>query len=97
MEIVLNTALGVLAFCLALCAYRVVRGPTMPDRLLGVDALALNVMGIIAIVAVLISRSYYNAVLVIAVLIITGSIAVAKYLVTQRVIDSHDHRRRGTD
>ena len=83
-EIALNVALGLLAASLAIALFRLVRGPSLPDRVLAVDAVTLMVMGVIAIIAIKSSREYFIAVLIIAILSVISSVAVAKYLVKGR-------------
>jgi multicomponent Na+:H+ antiporter subunit F len=64
-----------------LCAYRAVRGPTLPDRIVAFDAWVSN---LIAVVVLLTIRDRFafgmDLVLVIAVLGFLGTVAVAKYL-----------------
>ncbi|MBI4572161.1 MAG: hypothetical protein HY713_02600 [candidate division NC10 bacterium] len=64
-----------------LCAYRAIRGPTLPDRIVAFDAWVSN---LIAVVVLLTMRDRIafgmDLVLVIAILGFLGTMAVAKYL-----------------
>jgi multicomponent Na+:H+ antiporter subunit F len=44
---------AVLLLCCALCLYRIGRGPTAPDRTVGIDILGTVVVGFCALLALL--------------------------------------------
>jgi multisubunit Na+/H+ antiporter MnhF subunit len=79
--IAVNLALAVVALSMLLCAYRAVRGPTLPDRIVAFDAWVSN---LIAVVVLLTMRDRFpfgmDLVLIIAILGFLGTVAVAKYL-----------------
>ena len=79
--IAVNVALSVVGLSMLLCAYRAIRGPTLPDRVVAFDAWVSN---LIAVVVLLTIRDRFafgmDLVLVIAVLGFLGTVAVAKYL-----------------
>ncbi|MBI4317295.1 MAG: Na(+)/H(+) antiporter subunit F1 [Chloroflexi bacterium] len=88
LEIVTNVALGILAISIALCLYRVVVGPSVPDRVVGLDAVAVNAMAAMTIAALKFgTKEYLDAVLVIALLSFVGTVSLCKYLAKGRVID----------
>ncbi len=45
-------ALGLLSAAFLLTVYRVVRGPTLPDRILGLDMLVAAAIGFIAVIGI---------------------------------------------
>jgi len=79
--IAVNVALSVVGLSMLLCAYRAIRGPTLPDRVVAFDAWVSN---LVALVVLLIIRDRIpfglDLVLVIAILGFLGTVAVAKYL-----------------
>ena len=79
--IAVNVALSVVGLSMLLCAYRAIRGPTLPDRIVAFDAWVSN---LIAVVVLLTMRDRIafgmDLVLVIAILGFLGTVAVAKYL-----------------
>ncbi|MCL4464511.1 MAG: Na(+)/H(+) antiporter subunit F1 [Chloroflexi bacterium] len=88
LEIVANLALVVLAVSIALCLYRVIAGPSTPDRIIGVDTIAANAMAAMAIFAIKFgARDYLDAVLVIGLLSFVGTVSLSKYIARGRVID----------
>jgi multicomponent Na+:H+ antiporter subunit F len=78
---VIYGAMVVLAISIALCMVRAVRGPTLFDRVLAFDCLALNVVGGVVLVSLLLrTDAYLDVVLVVALLGFLGTVAIATYL-----------------
>ena len=87
-ETVVNWCLLGLALSAALCVVRLVRGPSLPDRALALDTLAINAIGLITLLCIRFSTvAYFDAVMIIAVLGFLGTVAVAKYLLKGDIID----------
>jgi multicomponent Na+:H+ antiporter subunit F len=78
---VIYGAMVVLAISIGLCMVRAVRGPTLFDRVLAFDCLALNVVGGVVLVSLLLrTDAYLDVVLVVALLGFLGTVAFATYL-----------------
>lgn len=76
----------VAGLCL-LCGYRVVRGPTIPDRVVALDAIATNVVAIAVLVAIATDRGLFVTVsLVLAIIGFISTIAVSKYVTQGDII-----------
>ncbi len=84
-EIVLNAALILLALGLPVTLYRLVQGPTDADRLLAVETAMLLALGLIAVFTVKYAPELFPAVLVLALIGVVSSVAVAKYLINGRL------------
>ncbi len=80
-ESLLVSAFYVLVFTSMLITYRVLRGPTLPDRVVGLNTITTKVVIIIAIVSVL-RREYYLIDLAIVLLMVNsvGGLILAKYM-----------------
>ena len=83
-EIALNVALILLALGLPVTLYRLVEGPTPADRLLAVETTMLLALGLIAVFTVKYAPELFPAVVVLALIGVVSSIAVAKYLINGR-------------
>ena len=83
-EIALNVAMVLLALGLPVTLYRLVEGPTAADRLLAVETTMLLVLGLIAVFTVKYAPELFTAVVVLALIGVVSSIAVAKYLINGR-------------
>jgi multisubunit Na+/H+ antiporter MnhF subunit len=78
---VIYGAMVVLVISIALCMVRAVRGPTLFDRVLAFDCLALNVVGGFVLISLLLrTDAYLDVVLVVALLGFLGTVAIATYL-----------------
>jgi multicomponent Na+:H+ antiporter subunit F len=60
---------------------RVLRGPSLPDRMVALDLVAYLAMGFLATYAVLVGQeTYVDAALVLGLLAFLGTLAVARYI-----------------
>ena len=79
--ITLNVAMGLLLASLVVASFRLVKGPSILDRLLAVETTTLVMMGVIAGISFRSSSELFIAVLIISIMGVITSVAVAKYLV----------------
>lgn len=88
LSIALNIALAMLAVAVLLNGYRLLRGPSLPDRILALDTLYINAIGIVVLCGIRLGTSvYFELALLIAVLGFIGTVALAKYLLRGTVIE----------
>lgn len=82
------TAGLVLAGVLTLVAsYRVIQGPSTPDRVVALDTIATNVIAIAVLFAIQTQESLFITVsLVLAIIGFLSTVAVAKYIVQGDII-----------
>ena len=78
----IDVAMSVLLLCSALCLFRIIRGPTAPDRTVAIDILGVLMVGFCCLFAL---RSpglgYYLSIAIAWALVsFIGTIALAKYL-----------------
>jgi multicomponent K+:H+ antiporter subunit F len=87
-QTVTDYCLLALAVSIALCLVRLVRGPSVPDRAIALDTIAINLLAVIVLLSIRYgTTAYFDAVLVIAVLGFLGTVAVGKYLLRGDIID----------
>ena len=85
--LVVEWALVLAAVLTLLAGYRVVRGPTTPDRIVGLDTIGVNVVAIGILYSLVTGRGFYVDVsLVLAIIGFISTIAVARYVVEGDVI-----------
>ncbi len=79
-----------LAFVLALllAAWRLLRGPSTPDRILALDTLYVNAVALLMLFGIMLGTSlYFEAALVIALLGFVGTVALARFVLRGDIIE----------
>ncbi|MDI6840155.1 MAG: cation:proton antiporter [bacterium] len=70
-----------LAVCIFMCLYRIARGPTLVDKMIGIDFLNVVLIGYCSLLAFYIKRPFLLDIsLVLAILNFVGTLTLAKYL-----------------
>ena len=69
-----------------ICLYRNIRGPTIPDRMVGVDIFGILVVGICAIISIQTDRSFILDIgIAWIILSFIGTLTLAKYLTGKKL------------
>lgn len=80
-SVVVLAALGVLGLGILLCLIRAVKGPSLFDRVMAFDCIALNLVGAILLLSVFFRTGIFmDVVLVVALLGFLGAISLGSYL-----------------
>lgn len=80
-DIVAQTTLAMLGVALLVAVVRLVKGPTLPDRVVAMDLLGVLVVGLIVVLAAWTGvRTMLDAAIVIALIGFLGTIAYATYV-----------------
>ncbi|MDW7675122.1 MAG: monovalent cation/H+ antiporter complex subunit F, partial [Bacillota bacterium] len=71
---------------------RVAVGPDLPDRVIALDTVGVNVVAMIALFSLKTATELYvDAMLVIAILAFVGTVAISKFLVKGEIIDRDNY------
>ena len=82
----LNILLYIQIGLCAICMYRIIRGPTIPDRMVGVDIFGILVVGICAIISVQTEKSFILDIgIAWIILSFIGTLTLAKYLTGKKL------------
>lgn len=85
--VAIDAALVVVGALCVLCSYRVIRGPTVADRVVALDAIATNVVAIAVLFALRTGRGLFVTIsLVLAIIGFIATVAVAKFVDRGEVI-----------
>lgn len=77
LEILLYTQIALSGVCL----YRIIRGPTIPDRMVAIDIFGILVVGVCAIIAIQTGKKYIIDIgIAWVILSFIGTLTLAKYL-----------------
>jgi len=78
---ILLLALALFSVSIALSLFRVIRGPSLPDRAIALDTIGVNLISAIAIVSIILkTKAYLEAILILGILAFIGTIAFTKYI-----------------
>ncbi|KGR75680.1 Na(+)/H(+) antiporter subunit F1 [Ureibacillus manganicus] len=92
-ETILFIALALFIVAIFLILYRVIVGPSMPDRAIALDTIGVNFISTIAIVSIVLStKAFLEAILILGILAFIGTIAFSKYIERGDIIErKRDH------
>lgn len=92
-EFILQLSLGILAVSTFLYVLRVIKGPSIPDRVVALDAIGINLIGITALVSILLNTStFLEIILLIGILAFIGTVAFSKFLEKGEIIENDRNR-----
>ncbi len=81
-------ALGLVTAAVAMSFWRLLRGPSLPDRILALDTLYVNAIALLMLLGVhLGSALFFEAALLIALMGFIGTVALCKYLLRGDIIE----------
>ena len=81
LETALSATLAMLAVAALLAFVRLVRGPTLPDRVVAIDLLGVLVVGLIVVyTAASGAQAFLDVAMVIALVSFLGTVAYARYI-----------------
>lgn len=84
----INIALFMLSIAIALNLWRLVIGPSLPDRILALDTMYINAIALLVLFGIYQgSMLYFEAALLIAVMGFVGTVALSKYLLRGDIIE----------
>ncbi len=88
LEIVILVALTLVAAAVAMSFWRLLIGPSVPDRILALDTLYVNAIAILMLLGIHIgSALFFEAALLIALMGFIGTVALSKYLLRGDIIE----------
>jgi multicomponent K+:H+ antiporter subunit F len=88
LSIALTIAFALVAAAAVLSLWRLLVGPSAPDRILALDTLYINTIALLVLLGIhLASPLYFEAALLIALMGFVGTVALAKYLLRGDIIE----------
>ncbi|ANU23800.1 Na(+)/H(+) antiporter subunit F1 [Planococcus donghaensis] len=72
--------------------FRLVKGPTIADRVVALDAIGISLVSIIALLSLIIETEFFlEVILLLSILSFIGTIAFAKFLERGEIFDRNNH------
>ena len=88
LALALNFALGAVSVSMLLCAWRLLRGPEITDRLLALDTLYINTVALVILLGLRWQTALlFEAALIVAMLGFVSTVALARYLSRGDVVE----------
>ncbi|QED49153.1 Na(+)/H(+) antiporter subunit F1 [Cytobacillus dafuensis] len=89
-ETVVLIAIFAISVAILALLYRVIKGPSIPDRVVALDAIGINLIAIVALTSILLkTNAFLVIILLLGILSFIGTVAFSKYL-EKGVIFDHD-------
>jgi len=87
-QVILYIALVILTVSVFMFLIRILKGHSISDRILGLDALGVTLVGIIGVIMMLQdSLAYSDVILVLSILSFIGTVAMSKFVERGAVFD----------
>jgi len=88
LELSLQIGFVLISLALIFSFYRLIKGPSQPDRILALDTLYINSIAILVLTGIYLESSvYFEAALLIAVMGFVGTVALSKYLLRGDIME----------
>jgi len=86
--IALGIAFGAIAIAFLLAAWRLLRGPDAPDRVLAIDTLYVNAVALVVVLGIAYeTQTLFEAALLVALIGFVSTVALARYVARGNVVD----------
>lgn len=86
--VALHVALGCVAIALLLNGWRLLRGPSIGDRIMALDTMVINAIALIVIIGIAGGNdTYFEAALLLAMVGFVGTIAYCKFILRGDIVE----------
>ena len=92
-QFMLTTAIILFSITIGIAVLRIILGPSMPDRVLALDVIGVNLIAIIAVTSIIQNtKAYLEVILILGILSFIGTIAYAKFVERGVIIERKRNR-----
>lgn len=87
-HILLHISAVIIAVSILIALYRVAKGPSMPDRVIALDMIGINLISLVAIVSLILeTTAFFEVMLLLGILAFIGTVAFSKFIEKGVVIE----------
>lgn len=80
-QMMLMTALVLFSITITIAVLRIILGPSLPDRVLALDVIGVNLIATIAVASVIMNtKAFLEVILILGILSFIGTIAYSKFI-----------------
>jgi multicomponent K+:H+ antiporter subunit F len=88
LNVILPWALALFSLAMLLATWRLLRGPTWPDRILALDTLYVNALAVVLLLGIQFDTPlFFDAAWVIALLGFIGTVALSKFVARGNIVE----------
>ncbi len=93
LDFVVKVALVGFSISSIILLFRVIKGPSTPDRVVALDAMGINLIAVTALMSIVLStKAFLDAILLIAILSFIGTVGFSKFLEKGEIIENDRNR-----
>ena len=90
---ILTIALSLFILAIILALYRIIRGPSMPDRVVALDMIGVNLISGVAVFSVVLNtHAFLEVILIVGILAFISTLALARFVKRGDIVE-HKHDR----
>ena len=87
-ETMLTIALVLFATTIAIAVIRIILGPSMPDRVIALDMIGVNLIAMIAVVSIMLkTKAFLEVILILGILSFISTIAFSKFIERGAIVE----------
>ncbi|WP_203248169.1 Na(+)/H(+) antiporter subunit F1 [Sporosarcina beigongshangi] len=92
-ETMLTIALVLFSTTIAIAVIRIILGPSMPDRVIALDMIAVNLIAMIAVVSIMLkTKAFLEVILILGILSFISTIAFSKFIERGVIVERKRNR-----
>lgn len=89
----LITSMVLFAISIGIALFSMIRGPSLPDRVISLDFIGVNLISVIAVISVLFNtQAYLEVILILGILAFISTIALSKFIERGVIIERKRNR-----
>ncbi|KAB7706962.1 Na(+)/H(+) antiporter subunit F1 [Bacillus aerolatus] len=93
LETVMQLSLVLVTIAMIGFVYRLIKGPSIPDRIVALDAIGITLVAMIAILSMLLrTNAFLDVILLLGILSFIGTTAFSKFLEKGEIIENDRNR-----
>jgi len=90
---ILTISLTLFLLAIILALYRIIRGPSMPDRVVALDMIGVNLISGVAVFSVVLStHAFLEVILIVGILAFISTIALSRFVERKDIIEHKRNR-----
>ncbi|MGI6144658.1 MAG: Na(+)/H(+) antiporter subunit F1 [Clostridia bacterium] len=87
-RILLIFSILILSLSIVFTMYRVIIGPSLPDRIIAMDCIGINLLAIMAILSILLrTYAFFDVILLFGILSFIGTVAFSRFIERRALVD----------